>query len=65
MLAAQLQSAMLLQCWQKGRDHRDEPLAAYAIRGFPQCCERVFDRRAVAALALTRDSGLSCDDALP
>ena len=66
MLAfTELQSAMLLQCWQKDRDHRHEPLAAYAIRSFPQCCERVFDRRAIAALALTQDSGVSCDDALP
>src|SRR6266550_8929237 len=66
MLAfTELQSNMLLQCWQKDRDHRHVPLAAYAIRSFPQCCDRVFDRRAIAALALTRDSGLSCDDALP
>ena len=55
---------MLLQCWQKDRDHRHEPLAAHAIRRFPQCCERVFDRRAVAALALTRDLVFSPHDVL-
>jgi hypothetical protein len=40
---AELQSAKLLQCWQKDRNHRHEPLAAHAIPRFPQCCERVFD----------------------
>src|SRR4051812_6286201 len=32
---AKLQSAMLLECRQQGRDHHLEPLAAYPIRRLP------------------------------
>ena len=41
----------------KGRDHRHEPLAAHTIRRLPQRRQRVLDRCAVAALALTRSLG--------
>src|SRR6478736_9887528 len=33
---AKLQSAMLLECRQQGRDHHLEPLAAHPIRRLPQ-----------------------------
>src|SRR5215216_515825 len=64
---AELQPAVLLQCRQKGRDHRHEPLAAHTVRRLPQGRQRVLDRHAVAALALMRAVGLSCllDDAPP
>src|SRR4029453_18772356 len=51
---AKLQSAMLLKGWQQGRDHHLEPLAAHPIRRLPQSRQRVLDRRAISASALSR-----------
>src|SRR5437867_8711752 len=51
---AELQSAMLLKCWQQGRDHHLEPLATHSIRRLPQRRQRVLDRRAISSSALSR-----------
>src|SRR6202790_4588289 len=51
---SKLQSAMLLKCWQQGRDHHLEPLAAHPIRRLPQRRHRVLDRRAISTPALSR-----------
>src|ERR1700694_3206762 len=51
---SKLQSAMLLKCWQQGRDHLLEPLAAHPIRRLPQRRHRVLDRRAISTSALSR-----------
>ncbi|UFW91963.1 hypothetical protein BjapCC829_49190 (plasmid) [Bradyrhizobium barranii] len=51
---AKLQSAMLLEGRQQGRDHHLEPLAAHPIRRLPQCRQRILDRRTVFAATLSR-----------
>src|ERR1700737_3237160 len=51
---AKPQSAMLLKGRQQGRDHHLEPLAAYPIRRLPQRRQRVLDRHAVSAPALSQ-----------
>src|SRR5437879_554362 len=50
---AKLQSAMLLKGRQQDRDHHLEPLAAHPIRGLPQSRQRVLNRRAISASALS------------
>jgi hypothetical protein len=50
---AKLQSAMLLEGRQQGRDHHLEPLAAHPIRRLPQRRQRVLDRRAISASSLS------------
>ena len=50
---AKLQSAMLLEGRQQGRDHHLEPLAAHPIRRLPQRRQRVLDRRAISASPLS------------
>src|SRR5215813_10430645 len=51
---AKLQSAMLLKGRQQGRDHHRELLATHPIRRLPQRLQRVLDRRAISAPALSR-----------
>src|SRR3954451_25134698 len=49
-----LQSAMLLEGRQQGRDHPREPLATHPIRRLPQRRQRILDRCAISASALSR-----------
>src|ERR1700737_3671203 len=61
---AKLQSAMLLECRQQGRDHHLEPLAAHPVRRPPQRRQRILDRRVVSAPARSRCSDLARRDRL-